>query len=77
MKILGRDYGYNNNSYVIRLDPAEAEWPDRRIITACDRHGKLSDEDWQKILDGDHPCHFGGYVERRADGTAYVKVYTD
>ena len=72
--------GYAHRKYWVQLEGKELEWPDQRIITACDRQGKCSDEEWAAIENGAHPCHFGGIVKRGYLGDptkAEVKVYID
>jgi len=77
MKIIRSDHtGYSIHRYLVELNDQERDWCDRRIITACDNHGHCDDERWQRIVDGAHPCHFGGNVERH-NSVAHVDVYVD
>lgn len=76
-KILLR--GSSSHVYIVELTEQEREeWSDSRIITATDRKGNLSDEEWTKIESGElHPCHFGGSVKLTDDGDFLVTVYVD
>jgi hypothetical protein len=76
MKILRTGHGYSIHNYIVELTDQEKDWCNARIITACDNHGRCDDEQWQRVVDGAHPGHFGGTV-RRASGIAYVSVYVD
>lgn len=66
MQISMKDRGYSRHVYSVLLEnDEERSWCHYRIITATDRRGELSEEEWQMISDGDaHPGHFGGKVER-------------
>jgi hypothetical protein len=77
MKFLNRDKGVTIHSYCVELEPHERDWCDRRIITHCDRKGTLTNEQWQNVMDGAHPGHFGGHVERYNDNRCAVDVYVD
>lgn len=81
MQFIRTTHAYAKNIHDVELDSKEAAWSDYRLITAVDRYGKLSDEDWQAIENGQHPGHFGGEVSKHVheDGSASarVTVYTD
>lgn len=82
MRTITKKSCYGHNLHVVELEHHEVSYPDERLITMADRHGELSDADWQAILDGKHPCHFGGTVEHsvgRLTGVpcATIKVYID
>jgi hypothetical protein len=64
MKFESFEHGYACQHRTVVLEGEERDWCDNRIITAADRHGVCTGEDWQKIEDGAHPGHFGGRVER-------------
>lgn len=79
MRIIRTSNNYGHNLHHVELEADEYTFTDERLITMADRHGELSDADWQAILDGKHMCHFGGTVER-ADGSrpyTRIKVYID
>lgn len=65
--------------YRVELTDQEKVWSHRRIITAVDRRGDLTEEQWQSIQGGDHPGHFGGNVEQIDFelGIFKVTVYVD
>lgn len=82
MEIVKRHSGYGTHYYIARLTDEELSWPDLRLITAADRAGQLTDEEWERIDNGTHPGHFGGHVEkrggRRTSATyAKISVYFD
>lgn len=76
-KMICTHRGYSLNRYLVTLEEHEMDWPDERIITACDRYGTCPDNEWAAIEAGQHPCHFGGSVERHEGGRCEVTVYTD
>jgi hypothetical protein len=69
--------GISIQTYRVTLEPNEMQWSDYRIITAVDRKGKLTDDEWDSIVGGAHPGHFGGSVRRYSNNKAEVKVYVD
>lgn len=80
MKIELVNRGYANHLYSVVLEGEETSWSDRRIITATDRKGNLTEEEWRAIDSGEqHPGHFGGKVGRSAEdkNVCVVTVHVD
>jgi hypothetical protein len=79
MKIEMISRGNATHVYHVQLEGEEYDWPDARIITAVDRRGNLTEQEWERIANGeDHPCHFGGTVLPYARKKGFeVKVYVD
>lgn len=77
MNIITQQSLYARNKFLISLtDDYERGLNDRELITYVDQYG-----DRQRfesiVLNGSHPGHFGGEVERRANDECVVTVYTD
>lgn len=80
MKIEMINRGYSYHLYSVVLEGEETSWTDRRIITATDRRGNLTEEEWRSIDSGEfHPGHFGGRVGRSDEdkNVCLVTVYVD
>jgi len=79
MKIEGLVHrGTATHTYHVYLTDAETSWPSQRIITAVDRHGNLSYDEWIEIKNGvKHPGHFGGTVNCLRGNLFEVSVYVD
>lgn len=78
MKIERYYTGYATHKYRVVLEtPEERDFPDSRIISACDQR-RDDEERWERELNGAHPGHFGGHVTRWPDtGECDVSVYVD
>lgn len=77
MEFLTRTSCHNRNVFRVRLTDEELTYNESRLVTLADRHGQLSEDDWQRITNGEHPGHFGGRVQFHDNNEATIDVYTD
>lgn len=80
MKVIERiESTRTKHVYNVELTDEECNWPNARVITAVDRRGNLTPEQWRLIESGEvHPGNFGGLVRpSKKFGLFEVTVYVD